>query len=60
MQQQYASNPGQLPPMDVLQRQVLDRLILMKLQVQRADDQGIRVSDADVDQAVNASPSRTG
>jgi peptidyl-prolyl cis-trans isomerase SurA len=54
VQQQYASNPGQLPPMDVLQRQVLDRLILMKLQVQRADDQGIRVSDADVDQAVNA------
>jgi peptidyl-prolyl cis-trans isomerase SurA len=54
VQQQYASNPGQLPPMDVLQRQVLDRLILMKLQVQRADDQGIRVSDADVDQAVAA------
>ncbi|WP_109123838.1 peptidylprolyl isomerase [Dyella sp. C11] len=54
VQQQYASNPGQLPPMDVLRRQVLDRLILMKLQVQRADDQGVRVSDADVDQAVNA------
>ncbi|WP_114238813.1 peptidylprolyl isomerase [Dyella sp. C9] len=54
VQQQYASNPGQLPPLDVLRRQVLDRLILMKLQVQRADDQGIRVSDADVDQAVNA------
>lgn len=54
VQQQYASNPGQLPPIDVLRRQVLDRLILMKLQLQRADDQGIRVSDADVDQAVNA------
>lgn len=54
VQQQYASQPGQLPPMDVLQRQVLDRLILMKLQVQKADDQGIRVSDADVDQAVGA------
>ncbi|SFW42747.1 MULTISPECIES: peptidylprolyl isomerase [Luteibacter] len=48
---QYASNPGQLPPKDVLARQVLDRLILMKLQVQRANDQGIRVSDQDVDQA---------
>ncbi|WP_266168406.1 peptidylprolyl isomerase [Dyella subtropica] len=54
VQQQYASQPGQLPPMDVLQRQVLDRLILMKLQVQKANDQGIRVSDADIDQAVNA------
>ena len=54
VQQQYASQPGQLPPMDVLQRQVLDRLVLMKLQVQRADDQGVRVSDTDVDQAVGA------
>jgi peptidyl-prolyl cis-trans isomerase SurA len=54
VQQQYASQPGQLPPMDVLQRQVLERLILMKLQVQRADEQGVRVSDADVDQAVSA------
>ncbi|MBB3227661.1 peptidyl-prolyl cis-trans isomerase SurA [Luteibacter sp. Sphag1AF] len=50
--QQYASNPGQLPPRDVLARQVLDRLILMKLQVQKAEDQGIRVSDADIDAAV--------
>jgi peptidyl-prolyl cis-trans isomerase SurA len=54
VQQQYASQPGQLPPMDVLQRQVLDRLILMKLQVQRANEQGVRVSDADIDQAVAA------
>ncbi|GLQ47233.1 chaperone SurA [Dyella lipolytica] len=52
IQQQYASQPGQLPPIDVLRRQVLDRLILMKLQLQRADDQGIRASDSDVDQAV--------
>ena len=54
VQQQYASNPGQLPPQDVLKRQVLDRLILMKLQLAKADDQGIHVSDADVDQAVSA------
>jgi len=32
---------------------VLDRLILNRLQIQKADDQGIHVSDADVDQAVN-------
>lgn len=48
---QYASNPGQLPPKDVLSRQVLDRLVLMKLQVQRASDQNIHVSDQDIDQA---------
>lgn len=52
IQQQYANQPGQLPPLDVLQKQVLDRLILMKLQLQKANDQGIQVSDAQVDQAV--------
>jgi peptidyl-prolyl cis-trans isomerase SurA len=52
VQQQYAGHPEQLPPIDVLRRQVLDRLILMKLQVAKAKDQGIHVSDADVDQAV--------
>jgi peptidyl-prolyl cis-trans isomerase SurA len=52
VEQQYAGQQNQLPPIDVLRRQVLDRLVLMKLQLQRADDQGIRVSDADVDQAV--------
>lgn len=52
IQQQYASNPGQLPPLNVLQRQVLERLILMRLQVNKANDQGIRVSDGEVDQAV--------
>jgi peptidyl-prolyl cis-trans isomerase SurA len=48
---QYAANPSQLPPHDVLARQVLDRLVLMKLQVQRANDQNIKVSDQDVDAA---------
>ncbi|HEY8586194.1 MAG TPA: peptidylprolyl isomerase [Rhodanobacter sp.] len=52
VQQQYAGQSGQLPPMDVLQRQVLSRLVLMRLQVQKAQDQGIHVSDADIDQAI--------
>ena len=52
VQQQYASHPEQLPPMNLLQKQVLDRLILMRLQIQKAQDQGIHVSDAEVDQAV--------
>lgn len=54
VQQQYAQHPEQLPPLNVLRRQVLDRLILMKLQLQHADDQGIHVSDQDVDRAVAA------
>ena len=53
VQQQYASQPGQLPPVDVLQKQVLDRLILMRLQIQKAQDQSVHVSEADIDQAVN-------
>ncbi len=49
---QYASQPGQLPPQAVLERQVLERLILMKLQVARATETGIRVSDEDLNNAV--------
>ena len=33
---QYARNPQQLPPRAELERQVLDRLIMVKLQVARA------------------------
>lgn len=49
---QYASNPAQLPPRDVLERQLLSRLILQKLQIARAASSGVKVSDADVDQAM--------
>lgn len=52
VQQQYAGHTEQLPPMNVLQQQVLNRLVLMRLQIQKAQDQGIHVSDADVGQAV--------
>ncbi|HJW04987.1 MAG TPA: peptidylprolyl isomerase [Rhodanobacter sp.] len=54
VQQQYAGRAGQLPPLNVLQQQVLNRLVLMRLQIQKAQDQGIRVSNADVDQAVQS------
>nr|WP_166210119.1 peptidylprolyl isomerase [Lysobacter telluris] len=49
---QYASRPDQLPPADILRRQVLERLILVRLEVARAAETGIRVSDQDVDAAV--------
>ncbi len=52
IRQQYASNPQQLPSMDVLERQVLDRLILMKLQVARATSNGIKIPDSEVDQTL--------
>jgi peptidyl-prolyl cis-trans isomerase SurA len=43
---------GNLPPRDLLEKQVLERLVLRKLQIQRAFSTGIRVSDADIDQAI--------
>lgn len=52
VQQQYAGHAEQLPPMNVLQQQVLNRLILMRLQVQKAQDQGIHISEAEVNQAI--------
>ncbi len=50
---QYANNPQQLPPADELERQVLDRMIMTKLQIAKANETGIRSSDADVDQTVS-------
>jgi peptidyl-prolyl cis-trans isomerase SurA len=41
-----------LPPQNVLQRQVLDRLVLQELQMQRADRGGIKVSDEQLNNAL--------
>ena len=50
---QYRKQPnGQLPPADILRKQVLERLVLIRLQVAQAAQQGIRVSDQDVDAAL--------
>jgi peptidyl-prolyl cis-trans isomerase SurA len=49
---QYAGREAQLPPPDVLQRQVLERLILIRLQAARAASTGMRISDEEVDSAV--------
>ncbi|KQZ66632.1 MULTISPECIES: peptidylprolyl isomerase [unclassified Lysobacter] len=49
---QYAGREGQLPPRDVLERQVLERLILLKIQVAYAQNSGVRVTDQEIDQAI--------
>jgi peptidyl-prolyl cis-trans isomerase SurA len=41
-----------MPPQHLLESQVLERLIVRELQVQRALQTGIRISDADIDQAL--------
>lgn len=49
---QIEASGGKLPPEDVLAKQVLQRLILNQLLVQKAHDNGVRVSDDQVDAAV--------
>ncbi|MEG3193904.1 SurA N-terminal domain-containing protein, partial [Lysobacter sp. D1-1-M9] len=57
---QYAQSSQQLPPENVLERQVAERLVLLKLQVARARDTGVRVSDQEVDQTVGAIAAQNG
>ena len=41
------------PPPQVLQQQVLERLIMNKVQIQRAEQTGIRVTDQEVDRSLS-------
>jgi len=50
--QQITSHGGKLPPKNVLEKQVLQRLILNQLLVQKGQQNGVRVSDDQVDAAV--------
>lgn len=50
--QQVESRGERLPPRGVLEEQVLERLIMNRIQIQRAEQTGIRVSDQDVDRAL--------
>ena len=49
-----------MPPMNLLENQVLERLIIRELQVQRALQTGIRASDADIDQALTTLAQQNG
>ena len=49
---QLQAQGAQVPPRPQLERQVLERLILVKLQLAAAQQLGITVSDEDVDQAL--------
>lgn len=57
---QIQQSGQQLPPEDVLQEQVLERLINTKLQVSRATQSGIRISDAMLDNALSNIAGRNG
>ena len=57
---QYAGREDQLPPADVLERQVLERLILTRLQVERATSMGIPISDEELERAVQGVAQQNG
>ncbi|MFP7723476.1 peptidylprolyl isomerase [Lysobacter sp. A3-1-A15] len=57
---QYAGREDQLPPREILERQVIERLVLVKLQVARANATGVRINDQEVDQAVSALAAQNG
>jgi peptidyl-prolyl cis-trans isomerase SurA len=53
IRQQFADRTDQLPPPEVLEKQVLERLITMRLQLQRAESAGVRISDLELEQAIS-------
>lgn len=52
IKQQAAQNHAQLPPADVLRKQVLQHLIDVDIQLQMAKQSGIKISSTDVDTAI--------
>ncbi|WP_190416557.1 peptidylprolyl isomerase [Pseudomonas typographi] len=52
IEQDLAKRGGPQPPRDVLQKQVLDRLILDNLQLQIGERSGIRVTDEELNDAI--------
>lgn len=57
---QYAGREAQLPPDAVLERQVLERLVLVKLQVARAEGSGVRVGDEELNHAISSIAQQNG
>ncbi len=52
---QFAAQPNtRVPADDVLQNQVIERLIIENLQLQMADRAGIRISDAELNEALSS------
>lgn len=53
VKRQMKQEDGQMPPDDVLRKQVLERLIMMRLELQYAERTGIRVDDEALNAALN-------
>lgn len=51
--QQFKTKGSQLPPKSELEKQVLERLVMQELQIQKADAAGVRISEAEIDKALS-------
>ena len=47
------TNKAELPPLNLLEEQVLDRLIIEEIQMQIADRAGIKISDSELNQTLS-------
>jgi peptidyl-prolyl cis-trans isomerase SurA len=52
IKQQYVGRESELPPPAQLERQVLDRMVLESLQLQMAEERGIRIDDLTLNEAM--------
>jgi peptidyl-prolyl cis-trans isomerase SurA len=53
VQKQLAARSTELPPVDVLRKQVLDQMITVRIELQQAANRGVSVSDDAVNQALS-------
>ena len=60
IEQRFRAQGAQLPPRDVLEQQLLDRLIVIRAQLQRAERIGISVPDERLNLALDAIAQRNG
>lgn len=52
VEQQFKEQGKQLPPQEILQKQILERLIIKAVQLQLADNSGIRVDDETLNKTI--------
>ncbi len=48
----FVDRVNQLPPDNILEKQVLEQLVMMRLQLQRAEGMGLRIGDIELDQTI--------
>ena len=53
------TNKAELPPLNLLEEQVLDRLIIEEIQMQIADRAGIKISDSELNETISRKKSCT-